>query len=86
MMKLNWTVFLSQSGKELYDICNLLNIVPSRVVTNNPKKMNEDVVTFLKAKGCELKTIPFKPLLEHYLQDDILNSSIITLHGYLIRV
>lgn len=83
MMKLNWTVFLSQSGKELYDLCNLLNIIPKRVVTNNPKKMNEDVVTFLKTKGCELKTIPFNPLLDHYLQEDILSSSIITLHGYL---
>jgi folate-dependent phosphoribosylglycinamide formyltransferase PurN len=81
--KLDWTVFVSQTGKEVYDICNLLNAVPKILVTNNPKRLNEKVATFLKAEGCELKTIPFNPLLEHYLQEDILNSSIITLHGYL---
>lgn len=83
MHKLNWTVFVSQSGKEVYDLCNSLNIVPKILVTNNPKKLREDVQVFLKKEGCELRIVPFNPLLEHYLQEDILSSSIITLHGYL---
>lgn len=83
MHRLNWTVFVSQSGKEVYDVCNSLDIVPKILVTNNPKKLREDVQVFLKKQGCELRVIPFNPLLDHYLQEDILNSRIITLHGYL---
>lgn len=81
--KLDWTVFVSQTGKEVYDICNLLDVVPKVLVTNNPKRLNEKVAAFLKAEGCKLLIIPFNPLLEHYLQEDILDSNIITLHGYL---
>lgn len=83
MKKLNWTVFVSQTGSEVMSLARALNKVPSLLVTNNPKKLREDVKTFLEENGCELRVIPFNPLLEHYLQEDILNSNIITLHGYL---
>lgn len=83
MHKLNWTVFVSQSGKEVYDICQSLGIVPKLLITNNPKRLREDVAMFLREKECEIRIIPFNPLLEHYLQEDILNSRILTLHGYL---
>lgn len=83
MHRLDWTVFASQTGSEVLQICSSLQIVPRYLVTNNPKKLREDVISFLKANKCEIRVIPFNPLLEHYLQEDILNSKIITLHGYL---
>ena len=83
MKKLNWTVFVSQTGSEVMSLAKALNIVPSLLVTNNPKKLKEEVILFLKDNGCELRSIPFTPSLEHYLQEDILSSDIITLHGYL---
>lgn len=83
MNKLNWSCFISQSGQEVYDICKNLCIVPKLVITNNPRKLREEVSEFLKDNRCEVRSIPFNPSLEHYLQEDILNSNIITLHGYL---
>lgn len=83
MKKLNWTVFVSQTGSEVMNLAKALNVVPSLLLTNNPKKLKEEVMWFLKDNGCELRVIPFNPLLEHYLQEDILSSNIITLHGYL---
>jgi folate-dependent phosphoribosylglycinamide formyltransferase PurN len=83
MKKLNWTVFISQTGSEVMSLAKALNRVPSLLVTNNPKKLREDVRAFLEENKCEIRSIPFNPLLEHYLQEDILNSNIITLHGYL---
>jgi folate-dependent phosphoribosylglycinamide formyltransferase PurN len=81
--KLNWTVFVSQTGSEVYDICTQLGAVPKLLVTNNSRKLREDVAQFLKDNRCELRSIPFNPLLDHYLQEDILSSNMITLHGYL---
>jgi folate-dependent phosphoribosylglycinamide formyltransferase PurN len=83
MQKLSWTTFISQTGSEVMSLAKALNIVPSLLITNNPKQLKEEVVFFLKDNGCELRVIPFKPLLEHYLQESILSSDIITLHGYL---
>lgn len=83
MNKLNWTVFVSQSGKEVYDICQQVGIVPKLLITNNRKKLREDVVSFLEREGCELRSIPFRPNILDYFQEDILSSTIITLHGYL---
>lgn len=83
MKQMNWCCLVSQSGKEVYNICHVLNIVPKLVLTNNPSKLREDVNTFLKSNGCTVKHIPFNPLLEHYLQEDVLSSTLITLHGYL---
>lgn len=83
MTKLDWTVFVSQTGSEVMALSKQLRAVPKLLVTNNPKKLKEEVAEFLKSNGCELKTIPFNPSLEHYLHEDILNSNIITLHGYL---
>lgn len=83
MKKISWTTFISQTGSEVMSLAKALNIVPSLLITNNPKKLKEEVILFLKDNGCELRVIPFNPLLEHYLQEDILNSNIITLHGYL---
>lgn len=83
MKHLDWTVFVSQTGSEVLGLCHQLGVVPKLLITNNPKKLREDVMFFLKDNGCKLKVIPFKPLLDHYLQEDILSSKIITLHGYL---
>lgn len=83
MKKISWCCFVSQTGYEVMTLARALNVVPSLVVTNNPKKLREDVKAFLQENSCEVRIIPFNPLLEHYLQEDILSSNIITLHGYL---
>jgi len=83
MKQLDWTVFVSQTGSEVLGLCSQLGVVPKLLITNNPKKLREDVMFFLKDNGCKLTVIPFNPSLEHYLQEDILSSKIITLHGYL---
>ena len=83
MRRLNWCCFVSQTGKEVYDICNLYGIAPKLLVTNNPRKLKQEVLEFLKEQGCTFKVIPFRPELDYYLQEDILNSDIVTLHGYL---
>lgn len=83
MKHLDWTVFVSQTGSEVLNLCQQLGVVPKLLITNNPKKLREDVILFLKDTECKLTVIPFNPSLEHYLQEDILSSKIITLHGYL---
>jgi len=83
MKQLDWCCFVSQTGSEVLGLCEQLRIVPKLLITNNPKKLREDVILFLKDNGCKLTVIPFNPSLEHYLQEDILSSKIITLHGYL---
>jgi len=83
MIKLNWTVFVSQTGSEIEAICRELGIVPSLLISNNPKKLKESVTFFLKENGCKVRSIPFNPTVEHYLDKDILDSNVITLHGYL---
>jgi phosphoribosylglycinamide formyltransferase-1 len=82
-MKLNWTVFVSQTGSEVYNISRKLGIIPKLLVTNNIKKLSTKVKEYLELQGCIIKEISFRPLLNEYLQEEILNSSIITLHGYL---
>ena len=82
-MKLNWTVFVSQTGSEVYNISRELGIIPKLLVTNNIKKLSTKVKEYLELQGCIIKEISFRPLLNEYLQEEILNSSIITLHGYL---
>lgn len=83
MQKLNWTVFISQSGSEIKAISEELGIVPKLLITNNKKKMNIEVIEYFKKYSCEIREIPFNPLLAHFSQEDILNSDLITLHGFL---
>ena len=83
MTKLNWTVFVSQTGSEVYNISRELGIVPKLLVTNNIKKLSTHVWEYLEYNGCIIKEIPFRPLLADYSQEEILNSDLITLHGYL---
>lgn len=83
MKQLNWVVYVSQSGGEVFDICRNLDIIPKLLVTNNIKKLRTDVTKYLYTNGCNIKTVPFNPQISDYLQEDILSSNIITLHGYL---
>ena len=83
MQKLNWTVFISQSGSEIKAISEELGIVPKLLITNNKKKMNIEVIEYFKKYSCEIREIPFNPLISHFCQEDILNSDLITLHGFL---
>jgi phosphoribosylglycinamide formyltransferase-1 len=83
MQKLNWTVFISQSGSEIKAISKHLDIIPKLVITNNKNKINIEVIEYFKKYNCEIREIPFNPLLAHFSQEDILNSDLITLHGFL---
>jgi phosphoribosylglycinamide formyltransferase-1 len=83
MRKLNWTVFISQTGSEVLNISMKLGIVPKVLVTNNIKKLSTHVRHYLEYQGCIIKEIPFNPVLADYSQEEILNSDLITLHGFL---
>ena len=83
MQKLNWSCFISQSGLEVYNISKELGIMPKLLITNNKNKMNPEVLEYFKKYNCEIREIPFNPLLAHFSQQDILNSDLITLHGFL---
>lgn len=80
---LNWTVFISKSGTEIMNISKQLYVVPKLIVTNNKKKLNIEVEKYFTDNNCEIREIPFNPLLAHFCQEDILNSDLITLHGFL---
>lgn len=79
----NWTVFVSQTGKEVYNLCVLLKVIPKTLVTNNYSRLDKDTVAFLKEQGVEIVEIPFRPAVQDYLQENILRSDLITLHGFL---
>lgn len=83
IMTLNWTVFVSQTGSEVYNISRELGILPKLLVANNIKKLNPKVKEYLEFEGCNILEIPFRPSIDDYLQEEILNSDVITLHGYL---
>jgi len=83
MQKLNWSVFISQSGSEIKKISEILEIIPKIIITNNKNKMNTEVIEYFKKYSCEVREIPYNPLLAHFSQEDILDSKLITLHGFL---
>ena len=83
IMTLNWTVFVSQTGSEVYNISREIGILPKLLVTNNIKKLNSKVKEYLEFEGCNILEIPFRPSIDDYLQEEILNSDLITLHGFL---
>jgi len=83
MEKLNWCCFISQSGSEIKAISEELGIMPKLLITNNKSKMNIEVLEYFKKYSCEIREIPFNPLIAHFSQEDILDSRIITLHGFL---
>lgn len=80
---LNWTVFVSQTGSEVYNISRELGILPKLLVTNNIKKLSPKVKEYLEFEGCTILEIPFRPSLDNYIHEDIMCSDLITLHGYL---
>lgn len=83
MKRLNWTVFVSQTGTEVYDICNKLGILPRSFVTSNSTKLSPRVEDFLYNNGVEMYIIPRNPKLNNYMQEYILESQVISLHGFL---
>jgi len=83
MQKLNRSVFISQSGSEIKAISEQLGIMPKILITNNKSKMNIEVIEYFKKHNCEIREIPFNPSNAHFCQEDILNSDLITLHGFL---
>lgn len=82
--------FFSQTGSEILNIVNALNIVPEVIVTNrlrkdgtikNANKINKELV---ERFGSKIQYIPVNPTVEDY--KNILSNcgeGLISLHGYL---
>lgn len=86
-----WVTFFSQTGTEIKDLCNALEIYPDAVITNRltTDGINKDLLTTTTFREYKLNRtvwymLPPKPTLETYKQ--ILShfeNPVITLHGYL---
>ena len=86
-----WIAFFSQTGTEIYNLCNALGRYPDAIVTNkqNIEGINEDLIrvtTFREQKLNETLwyVLPPKPTVLNYESIFInFKTPIITLHGYL---
>jgi phosphoribosylglycinamide formyltransferase-1 len=79
----DWGVLVSQTGTEVVDISEKLGILPSLIVTNNITKISQKNMEIFGKHGVTIRTIPFRPTLEHYFIEELLEKKIITLHGFL---
>lgn len=86
-----WVTFFSQTGTEIYNLCNELGIYPDAIITNKSelKGINEKLLQLIKFREHKFNTtilyfLPNKPAIIDYIE--ILkkfNNPLITLHGYL---
>lgn len=82
MKRVSWVAFYSQTGSEIMNLCQQLNIKPSVVATNNPKKTSPIVREFFRKNNIIITELPFNPSADDYLL--VHNSvQIITLNGFL---
>lgn len=79
----SWACMISQTGSELIAIGKETGYLPSLLVTNNYTKIPQDNLRFLRERGITVVTIPFRPVLEDYLFVELVEKSLITLHGFL---
>ncbi len=79
----DWAVLISQTGSEVIAIAQETGFLPSLLVTNKLAKITQENLEIFGKHGVILKTIPFKPSLEDYLFPELLEKSLITLHGFL---
>ena len=75
---MNWVAFISQTGREVYNIYKQTGIKPLFVVTNNINRVIQEV-----KDEFDIKIIPNKPSVEDYLNLEIPQNSIVTLNGWL---
>lgn len=75
---MNWVAFISQTGREVYNIYKQTGIKPLFVVTNNINRVIQEV-----KDEFDIKIIPNRPSVEDYLSLEIPQNSIVTLNGWL---
>lgn len=75
---MNWVAFISQTGREVYNIYKQTGIKPLFVVTNNINRVIQEV-----KDEFDIKIIPNRPSVEDYLNLEIPQNSIVTLNGWL---
>lgn len=79
----DWGVLISQTGSEVIAISKEIGYLPSLVITNNPKKLSKENEGILRENNVDIRIIAFRPELEDYLLPDLLEKTLITLHGFL---
>ena len=82
MKKISWTAFYSQTGSEIVALCKKLDIKPTAVVTNNPKKTSEENYKFFRENNITIVHLPFNPSPDDYLLTPT-SVRIISLNGWL---
>lgn len=86
-----WVTFFSQTGTEINDLCNALQIYPDAVITNRQdlENINKSLLTTTTFREHKLNrtvwyVLPQKPSVGNYLEVlSHFNNPVITLHGYL---
>lgn len=78
---MKWVAFFSQTGSEIYNISQTLNIVPDVIVTNKQdlSKINQDLYHLYLDR---IVVLPTKPSPENY-RAILEGCNIATLHGWL---
>lgn len=79
----DWGVMVSQTATEVIAIGEMLGFLPSLVVTSNIRKIPPRNLEILRENNVEVMLIPFRPALDNYLMDKLLEKKLITLHGFL---
>ena len=79
----SWACLISQTGTELVRISKITGVIPGYIFTNNPSKIPQENLRFLEEMGARLRLLPFRPTADCYLDAELLNKELITLHGYL---
>ena len=83
-MILNWVPFFSQTGSEIYAICENLNIEPLYIVTNSrpehKRTINDKLLNKFGHKIVYLSNYPTEEEYSGLLRE---NTPLITLHGWL---
>jgi folate-dependent phosphoribosylglycinamide formyltransferase PurN len=84
-MIINWVPFFSQTGSEIYNLCERLDIEPLFIITNtrpsSKRKINDNLLT---KYGHIIYYVPNYPTVDDYnkLLHNVTNP-LITLHGWL---
>jgi folate-dependent phosphoribosylglycinamide formyltransferase PurN len=81
--EINWIAFCSQTGTEIVNISNKLQIKPRIIITNNYKKLSEVTLKFISDNEITVIMLPLSPKEKHYNVLEFTSHTIITLNGYL---
>jgi hypothetical protein len=79
----SWGVLISQTGSEVVSLSAELGILPSLIVTNDVGKIPQKNLDYFGKHGVTVRTVPNRPTVQHYLNSELLEKGLITLHGYL---